>query len=591
MPRRTTALLPGRGAGLLVLAAGTTALLLALLLSLSPQHVRAAGDPVIAGAGDVACDPGNSNYNGGNGTSNACREKYTSDLLLTIGPSAVFNLGDNQYYCGSLSAYQTSYGSTWGREKSITHPSIGNHEYLTSGGTGCDGTNAGAAGYFNYFRTAGTGVSGKGYYSYDIGSWHMIALNSNCSDAGGCSATSPQGQWLSADLAAHKAACTLAYWHIPLFSSGGRANANSLPFWQALYSAHADVVLNGHDHIYERFAPQNPNGNLDTAKGIREFIAGTGGANHTSIASVAANSIVRDTSTFGVLELTLHATSYDWRFVPDTGSGSFADSGSASCHGSGSSSTTDTAPPSIPVNLSAQAVSSSQINLSWSASTDNVGVTGYHVFRDGGGTAIATVTSGTSYPDAALVAGSNHSYNVSALDAAGNESAKSSPASATTSSGSSTSTTATFTPGADAYVGSDSATTNRGTSTSIRVDGSPTVRSYLKFSLNGLSGAVTRATLRVYANSRQSTGYDVFSVPDTSWTELGITFNNAPALAGTKTGSSGRITAGTWTTVDVTPLVTGNGTFSIALTTTSSTAVNLSSREGANPPQLVVTTG
>jgi len=176
---------------------------------------------------------------------------------------------------------------------------------------------------------------------------------------------------------------------------------------------------------------------------------------------------------------------------------------------------------------------------------------------------------------------------VSAFDAAGNESAKSSPATATTGSGGGSNT---FTPLADAYVDSSAPTTNHGASTSLRVDGSPTVRSYLKFTLTGLSGTVTNATLRVYANSSQSVGYDAYSVADNSWTETGITYSNAPPLAASKTGSSGPVTTGTWTTVNVTPLVSGNGTISIGLATTGSTALSLSSREGANPPQLVVAT-
>jgi hypothetical protein len=285
-------------------------------------------DPVVAAAGDIACDPSSSSFNGGLGTSSSCRQLYTSNLIVGGGLAGVLVLGDNQYYCGSLTAFQQVYDPTWGRVKSITYPSPGNHEYLTSGGTGCDASNAGAAGYFNYFGAVAAG----GWFSVDIGTWHIISLDSNCSDAGGCGTTSPQGQWLQSDLAAHTNMCTLAFWHIPLFSSGGRAASNSQPFWNLLYAAHADVILNGHDHIYERFAPQDPSGNYDPTNGIREFIVGTGGADHTSIATVAANSEVRDTTTYGVLELTLHPTSYDWTFVPDTGSGSFTDSGSASCH-------------------------------------------------------------------------------------------------------------------------------------------------------------------------------------------------------------------------------------------------------------------
>jgi hypothetical protein len=244
------------------------------------SKAAAAGDPVIAAAGDIACDPTDLNFNNGQGTANACDQLYTSNLLVNAGLAAVLALGDNQYYCGGYQAFVQSYDLSWGRIKSITHPSVGNHEYLTSGGTSCDSTNAEAAGYFQYFGAA-AGTVGQGYYSFDIGAWHIIALNSNCTDAGGCASPSPQYLWLQADLAAHTNQCILAYWHIPLFSSGGRAAPNSQAFWNLLYAYHADLILNGHDHIYERFAPQDPTGALDISQGIREFIVGTGGADHT----------------------------------------------------------------------------------------------------------------------------------------------------------------------------------------------------------------------------------------------------------------------------------------------------------------------
>ncbi|MCW2601377.1 MAG: hypothetical protein JWM02_3206 [Frankiales bacterium] len=293
------------------------------------------GWPVIAAAGDIACDPADSAFNGGLGTGSTCRQKSVSDVIVGRGVARVLALGDNQYYCGGYDAWLGSYDKSWGRFKSLTAPVAGNHEYLTqagsSGATGCDSTNAGAAGYFRYFG-ARAGPSGQGWYSFDVGAWHLVALNSQCSAIGGCSATSPQGQWLAADLAAHKNTCTLAFWHIPLFSSGGRAASNSKAFWQLLYDANAEVVLNGHDHTYERFAPQTAAGVADSARGLREFVVGTGGANHTALVTVAPNSVVRDSTTFGVLLLTLKPTSYSWVFVPAAGSGTFSDSGSASCH-------------------------------------------------------------------------------------------------------------------------------------------------------------------------------------------------------------------------------------------------------------------
>jgi glycosyl hydrolase family 99/fibronectin type III domain protein len=292
-------------------------------------------DPVIAAAGDVACAPNTTP------TSISCKSAATSDLLLGLQPTALLSLGDHQYECGSLSAFMASYDPTWGRLKSITHPAVGNHEYLTTGGADCaanvkpDGSPS-AAGYFDYFDGAGNqdgpaGARDKGYYSYDIGAWHLIALNANCSRARGCSAGSPQEAWLRADLAAHPNACTLAYWHQPRFSSGEHGSSALYDaFWSDLYAAGAEIVLNGHDHDYERFAPQSPAQVADPA-GIREFVVGTGGRGLRPVAAAIANSEVINTGTFGVLELTLHATSYDWHFAPVAGN-AFSDAGSQACH-------------------------------------------------------------------------------------------------------------------------------------------------------------------------------------------------------------------------------------------------------------------
>ena len=288
------------------------------------------GDPTIAAAGDIACDPLSSNFNAGAGTGVNCAMRAVSNLMFGQNFAAVLPLGDTQYFCGGLSDFQTSYDLSWGRLLPLTHPVVGNHEYVTTGGTGCD-PSGNASGYFSYFGSR-AGTIGQGYYSFDVGSWHLIALNSNCNNVGGCGTTSPQGRWLAADLAAHRNTCTLAYWHIPLFSSGGRAAANTQSIWQQLYAAGVDVVLNGHDHIYERFAPQTPAAIADPARGIREFIVGTGGANHTALETIAANSELRNTNTYGILKLTLHASSYDWQFVPAPGTGTFTDSGSQACH-------------------------------------------------------------------------------------------------------------------------------------------------------------------------------------------------------------------------------------------------------------------
>ena len=282
--------------------------------SYRPQLVVTwADDPVVMAAGDIACAAGRAV------TANACRQQYTSDLLVAEPElAAVLPLGDTQYEDALYPDFfgAGAYDATWGRRKSITRPVPGNHEYHV----------AGAPGYFQYFGES-AGAAGQGYYSFDIGSWHLIALNSEIA----MSAGSAQERWLRSDLAGTAAECTLAYWHKPRFSSGSHGGSPSVSaLWQALYDARADVVLSSHDHDYERFALQSPNGQADS-QGIREFVVGTGGASHSPFADVRPNSEVRDGNTFGVLKLTLHGSSYDWQFVPEAG-GAFSDSGTTACH-------------------------------------------------------------------------------------------------------------------------------------------------------------------------------------------------------------------------------------------------------------------
>jgi len=265
------------------------------------------GPAVLVGAGDIATC-------GGSG------DEATSALLDTI-PGTVVTLGDNAYESGTAQEYAACYDPSWGRQRARTKPAAGNHDYATPNGSGL----------FGYFGSA-AGEIGKGYYSYDLGSWHVIALNSNCAAIGGCGPGSPQEQWLRADLAASSARCTVAYWHHPRFSSGIHG---SLPdtdaFWRDLYAAGADVVLVGHDHDYERFAPQDPNAVADPARGIREFVVGTGGAPLRPVLRNAANSeLVRD-DTQGVLKLSLYEDRYEWEFIPVAGK-TFSDRGTSPCH-------------------------------------------------------------------------------------------------------------------------------------------------------------------------------------------------------------------------------------------------------------------
>ncbi len=259
-----------------------------------------------------------------------CHQLATSNLLVNAGLTAVLALGDLQYYCGALGAFIYSYDPSWGRVKAITYPAPGNHEYQLSGGYDCA---AGGQGYFSYWGTA-AGDPSHGYYSFDIGTWHLVSLNSNCDEIGGCGPGSTEERWLRADLAAHEGArCTLAYWHHPPFSS--RVTQGGAPMTMALlqdlYAAGVELLLNGHEHNYERFAPQTPAGAADPARGIREFVVGTGGADLRPFGAPIGNSEVRQNDTYGVLELTLLPTSYAWQFIPEAG-GTFTDSGSTACH-------------------------------------------------------------------------------------------------------------------------------------------------------------------------------------------------------------------------------------------------------------------
>ncbi len=266
-------------------------------------------DAILAGAGDIA------------DCADLSGAEATAKLLERI-PGTVMAVGDLAYSSGTAEQFANCYDKTWGRVKSRTRPAPGNHEFHSTG----------AAPYFDYFGAV-AGDPKKGYYSYDLGAWHIIVLNSECDELGGCGSGSPQEKWLRSDLAAHPVACTLAYWHKPLFSSGAK-HGNDLeikPLWQALYEANADVVVNGHDHDYERFASQNPDGVRDPARGIREFVAGTGGKNTREFGQIESTSEAHNTGTFGILKLTLHAKSYDWEFIPIAG-GTFRDQGTASCH-------------------------------------------------------------------------------------------------------------------------------------------------------------------------------------------------------------------------------------------------------------------
>ena len=268
---------------------------------------------VLVGAGDIA----------------SCKSpegsQATAKLIEQI-PGTVFAAGDLAYESGSAEEFKNCYGASWGRFKDRTKPALGNHEYVEPT----------AHAYFEYWG-AQAGPAGKGYYCFDLGGWHIVALNTNCyaKDLGGCGTGSPQEKWLKEDLAQHSDSCIIAYGHHALFSSGvlkkHAVHPELEPLWQDLYAAHADLVLAGHEHSYERFAAQDPDGKADTEHGIREIVVGTGGRSHDLLGFATPNSEVRDWRTYGVLKLTLAPGKYTWEFIPEEGK-TFRDSGSGVCH-------------------------------------------------------------------------------------------------------------------------------------------------------------------------------------------------------------------------------------------------------------------
>jgi calcineurin-like phosphoesterase family protein len=278
------------------------ALLIVSTLTVPFDPAGADGDPVLVGAGDIA-------------SCGSSGDEATAKLLDDI-PGAIFTLGDFVY--GKSKCYEKS----WGRHRDRIRPTLGNHEYHHG---------REESWYYPYFGND-AGERGKGYYSYNLGAWHVVVLDSNCKEAG-CGPDSSQARWLRDDLAASSGDCTLAYWHHPRFSSDKEYgnNSDTAAFWDALYEYGAEVVLAGHAHVYERFAPQTPGAEDDPDFGIRQFTVGTGGASHYKFGRARPNSEVRNAKTYGVLKLTLHESSYDWEFVPQEGKG-FTDSGTAPCH-------------------------------------------------------------------------------------------------------------------------------------------------------------------------------------------------------------------------------------------------------------------
>lgn len=316
---------------LLLAAASVAALAIAspapaVMGAVSPRAAVTAStsDPVIAAAGDIACEPGKS------ATAKLCRYADVGKAIAAGGYDAVLALGDQQYTCGTLSQYMGSYDKTWGAFLSSTLPAPGDQDYASTCGTATD-----AGGYWSYFGDRATpGQAGcrshcQGWYSTTVGSWKVVVLNGQCTDSGvgGCSASSPQGRWLADELSSSPG-CTLAVLHEPYFGNG-RIAKKYKPLFTLLDRYGVDVLLTGHIHYYARFAPSAPDASR-SASGVRQFIVGTGGRSHSKLASTQlSNFEAGNATTYGFLELSLHSSSYDWRYRSVVGS--YSDSGSASC--------------------------------------------------------------------------------------------------------------------------------------------------------------------------------------------------------------------------------------------------------------------
>ena len=486
-------------------------------------------------------------------------------LIQAQNPNLFVYLGD-VYEKGTSTEFFNWYGnngSSWSSLRSITNPAIGNHEF----------ENGVAPGYFDYWDNV------PDFYSYDAGGWHFIVLNSD-NNIGTFTPGTPQHNWLVADLAASSASCTLAYFHHPIVSIGGQGNTpRMIPLWEVLVDNGVRIVLGAHDHNYQRFQPLDRNLQVDP-NGTTSFVAGGGGHGITPfVNSDARLAYGNDTrpAAFGALRFELNPAGATFAYVNT--SGSTIDSGTIPC-----TLAPDTVAPSTPTNLAASSVTSIQVDLGWTASTENVGVDEYRVIRNG--SQIDTVQGAvTEYSDVNVDPFTTYTYAIIAADAAGNPSPASVPIVVTTPA---PPPVFTKTPVADSYVDGNQLGQNFGLSQTLRVDTTPDRRTYVRFNVNGINAPVTSATLRIYTNSTHPLGFEVHELSDNGWQETTITHSNAPAF-GPSLAFSGPTTAGQYREVDVTGYVTADGFYNFVLTGLNSTSLPMGSRESANQPKLVIT--
>jgi hypothetical protein len=499
----------------------------------------------------------------GDGASGEANAGVVTQMIEGWNPDLFLYLGD-VYDKGTYPEFYNWYGQPdfhYGLFRDVTNPVIGNHEY----------ENGVAPGYFRYWNNV------PDYYSYDAGGWHFIALNST-NEYDQRTPDTAQYQWLLNDLSSNNTPCSIAYFHHPVLSVGPQDDTPEMfGMWSELAQAGVDVVLTGHDHSYQRWVPLDANLN-PSSQGSTHFVSGAGGHGvQGAVRSDARLAVMygNPANSYGAMYFKLNPKGAEYRYYNTAGQ--LLDQGIVPCSG-----TTDSAAPIPPSNLAATNAASGHVALSWNAAWDDTGVAGYGIYRDG--VLIASVGGAeTSYVDMNVGLGVTYNYQVDAVDPGGLRSAQSNTATVTRPD----QITLVLNPIADTYVSSDVATTNYGLNVALKADASPDIQSFLRFNVQGLTGSINSATLRLYANNGSSIGYGVYPLTGGSWTETGTTYSDKPGT-GSLAASSGGYTAGSWAQANLLPLVTGNGELNIALKTTSNTSLSYSSREGANPPQLVI---
>ncbi|MFQ6171704.1 DNRLRE domain-containing protein [Oryzobacter sp. R7] len=498
-----------------------------------------------------------------------------TDMIAAWQPEMLTYLGD-VYDDGTITEFKNWYGdstSWYGRFKGITAPVVGNHEYnKTATGT------FEADGYFRYWN----GISP--YYSFDAGGWHVVALDSTTQYNQTAPGT-PQYEWLVQDLANRANPCTVVLWHHPLNTVGSEGPSQRLSaMWQVLRQNDVTLVLTGHDHQYQHWAPLDGNQQPDP-DGVTQMVSGAGGHSSQSITGSDPR-VVATAQAYGALRLEVYPERIDYTYrTPDGSTGKVLDSGFVRCAALSPDTGVPTRPTALTATLRTTGMATYSADLAWAAADDDRGVAQYRIRQNGA--VLATVPANTlAYTARYLAASSTFAFTVTALDAAGNESPASVPASVTTPAP--TPVTEVAPTDADTYTSEQQPTKNYGRATTLRLDADPATSAYLRFPVTGSHPNVTQATLRVWAATKATAGIAVSTVP-TTWGELTLTAANAPT-AGPVIASSGAVAANTWVDLDVTSAVVGNGTYAFKITTPGTTAASLASREGGAPTtaQLVV---